>query len=183
MKFLVIFIVAFLATANGRFVQDELVPTRWMDRVIPDDANERIFGGEPAEIADFPYMIAYLDLTRGGFRCGSSAIASHWVLTAAHCLEIMTPVNQLQLRGGSTLRNTGGVLFNVQAYWMHPSYNARLEYDIGLVRTPDNSPIVGTNIAFIPLPPICPDTQVCCDVCAGVSLLVSGKFLGIFFVF
>ncbi|KAL7015416.1 hypothetical protein ACKWTF_016445 [Chironomus riparius] len=174
MKFLVLVALSFLAIANGRFVQDELVPTRWMDRIIPDDGNERIFGGEPAEIADFPYMIAYLDLTRGGFRCGSSAIGLHWVLTAAHCLEIMTPINQLQLRGGSTMRNTGGVLFSVQAYWMHPSYNTRLEYDIGLVRTPDNHPIVGTNIAFIPLAGICPDTQVCCDVCDGVSLLVSG---------
>ena len=50
MKFLVLFAVAFLATASGRFIQDELVPTRWMDRIIPDDANERIFGGEPGMI-------------------------------------------------------------------------------------------------------------------------------------
>jgi len=47
MKFLVLIAVAFLATANGRFVQDELVPTRWMDRIIPDDATGRIVGGEP----------------------------------------------------------------------------------------------------------------------------------------
>jgi len=92
------------------------------------------------------------------------------------CLEIMTPPNQLQLRGGSTLRNTGGVLFNVHSYIMHPSYNARLEYDIGLLRTPDNSPIVGTNIAFVPLAPICPDTEICCGVCAGVSVSSNLKF-------
>jgi secreted trypsin-like serine protease len=175
MKFLVLLAVAFLATAaHGRYVQEELVATPWMDRVWLDEREARIFRGEPAEIADFPYQLAYLDLTRGGFRCGASAIGQHWSLTAAHCLQTNTPAVSLQLRGGSTNRNTGGFLFNVQAYWMHPSYNTRLEYDIGIMRTPDNSPIVGTHVAHVPLPPLCPDTQVCCGVCTGVSMIVTG---------
>ena len=57
---------------------------------------------------------------------------------------------------------------------MHPDYNARLEYDIGIMRTPANTPIVGTHVAHIPLPPVCPDTQICCGVCAGVPVSIRG---------
>jgi hypothetical protein len=42
-----------------------------------------IVRGDPANIADFPHMLALLDQSRGGFQCGASAIASRWSLTAA----------------------------------------------------------------------------------------------------
>ena len=51
MKFLVLLAVAFLATAAyGRYVEEELVATKWMDRVWLDEREARIFRGEPGEL-------------------------------------------------------------------------------------------------------------------------------------
>lgn len=50
-----------------------------------------IVGGFPTTIADHPHHLAILDLTRGGYLCGASAVHIHWALTAAHCVNFDTP--------------------------------------------------------------------------------------------
>uniref|UniRef100_A0A182MK56 Peptidase S1 domain-containing protein n=1 Tax=Anopheles culicifacies TaxID=139723 RepID=A0A182MK56_9DIPT len=51
--------------------------------VINDQSNEeRIVGGVPVDIRDFPYQVS---LRRGRHFCGGSIIDSEWILTAAHC--------------------------------------------------------------------------------------------------
>lgn len=42
----------------------------------------RILGGEPAQIEQFPHMLALLDLSMGGFICGASVIHARWSLSA-----------------------------------------------------------------------------------------------------
>lgn len=42
----------------------------------------RIVGGEPAQIEQFPHMLALFDLRMGGFICGASVIHTQWSLSA-----------------------------------------------------------------------------------------------------
>ncbi|KAG5667705.1 hypothetical protein PVAND_015676 [Polypedilum vanderplanki] len=157
--------------------QNELIETKWMDRKISRDS-ARITNGQPAVIADFPYLVAMIDVARGGFVCGGSIIGLHWSLSAAHCTDSGTPYHLINLRGGSTNRGSGGIIFFVQQYWNHPLYgapgNARsLEYDIVILRTQPDSPIQGTHVSHVALPPNCP-TGNCCNICGGTSITVSG---------
>jgi trypsin len=140
-----------------------------------------IVRGQPADISAFPHMLALLDLGRGGFICGASNIAStnggsnNIAISAAHCTDRNAPASQIQLRGGSTNRNTGGVVFQSSSYINHPQYNRNtLANDIVIIRTTTN--MVGTNIVAIPISPICntAGTNACCRVCAPQSVTVTG---------
>lgn len=55
---------------------------------VASEISPRIFGGEEANAADWPWMtalrIAFNDNTNGF--CGGQLISPDWVLTAAHCL-------------------------------------------------------------------------------------------------
>lgn len=100
-------------------------------------------------------------------------------MSSIDCIEIGTPSHQINLRGGSTHRLTGGVIFFVELDIMHPMYrhpdNLRgLDYDIGLMRVQADSPIQGYNVAIIPISPICTADPICCQACAPTMLAVSG---------
>ena len=64
--------------------------------ILPDKSecglstgSDRIVGGLPADIFDFPWMclIEYARPVGTGFYCGGSLISKRYVLTAAHCLK------------------------------------------------------------------------------------------------
>ena len=94
-----------------------------------------IVGGDPADIANFPHHLALLDLALGGYMCGASNIGPLWALTAAHCLTTGTPPTSINLWGGSTSRLTGGTIFFVTEYLLHPQYDDwELDNDVALVR-------------------------------------------------
>lgn len=134
-----------------------------------------IVGGEPASIADFPHSLAILDLVRGGYLCGASNIHRLWALTAAHCVDFGTPFEMINLYGGSTSRLSGGHLFFISRYVMHPGYNRQtIDLDIAVIEIDPATPLEGfTFVTPIRISPIC--ATACCDVCPeGNQIVVAG---------
>jgi secreted trypsin-like serine protease len=137
------------------------------------NTRSRILGGDVADIAQFPHMLVLLDLTFGGFICGAGAISDRWAVTAAHCLEFNTPPSEINLRGGSSNRLTGGHIFFAESYSLHPQYDPNwLDFDIALIRVQENTPIQGTNVQPIRISPPCP--TLCCQACEPEDVTITG---------
>uniref|UniRef100_A0A182QJ93 Peptidase S1 domain-containing protein n=1 Tax=Anopheles farauti TaxID=69004 RepID=A0A182QJ93_9DIPT len=110
----------------------------------------RIVGGVEADIANYPYQ---LSLQRTQHSCGASVIAARWALSAAHCTFPLPAPSAITLRGGSSHRQQGGVVFQVEQIINHPNYDDwNLENDVCVLRT--TTDLVGTNIAPIALDPV-----------------------------
>ncbi|XP_070534303.1 uncharacterized protein [Ptychodera flava] len=68
---------------------------------------DRIVGGRPAEDGEWPWQAAiYID---GSVSCGGSIINEEWILTAAHCMEDVSPGNIIAVMGVSDLRDTSAM--------------------------------------------------------------------------
>ncbi|XP_044732065.1 trypsin-1-like [Chrysoperla carnea] len=91
----------------------------------------RIIGGESTTIEEFPYQVA-VEVDRQQV-CGASILNSTVILTAAHCVENI-PNKSIRIRAGTTKREKGGVLRNVDAIIMHELYNTTtIDYDVSLI--------------------------------------------------
>ncbi|XP_077475948.1 polyserase-2-like [Stigmatopora argus] len=110
--------------------------------------NSRIVGGQDANDGDWPWQVS---LHRNGNHfCGASLINNQWLLTAAHCLDGITP----QLAYMGRLRQSGSnpneVSRTIDRTVMHPNYNPRsFDNDVGLVRL--SSPVTFSNF----IRPVC----------------------------
>ncbi|CAG9113891.1 unnamed protein product [Plutella xylostella] len=100
-------------------------------------ASNRIVGGADASIEAYPAIVAieYLDLEANiwSHTCGGNILSPTYILTAAHCVDEEEP---MRIRAGSSYRETGGTVINVQSSLIHPDYgiSAPLEADIALLR-------------------------------------------------
>ncbi|KAG5667710.1 hypothetical protein PVAND_015681 [Polypedilum vanderplanki] len=143
-----------------------------MDRKISRDS-ARITNGQPAVIADFPYLVAMIDVAEEDLSGGGSIIGLHWSLISS---SLYRQWHTISFDKSSWWFNKSWFRWNnffVQQYWNHPLYgapgNARsLEYDIVILRTQPDSPIQGTHVSHVALPPNCP-TGNCCNICGGTS--------------
>ncbi|XP_013166455.1 PREDICTED: trypsin alpha-like [Papilio xuthus] len=105
----------------------------------------RVFGGAAAQLSEFPTACALLD-RYFATRCSAAALASHWALTAAHCISPLVAYVKYNTRRPSAEE---GDVSAVQYLYRHPEYRVVqedegygmdvtvLHNDVGLVRSRD----------------------------------------------
>ncbi|MCX4673770.1 serine protease [Streptomyces sp. NBC_01433] len=98
-------------------------------------ADTIIIGGQPAAVAESPWVVALSSRdrfggTRAGQFCGAVAVAPTKVLTAAHCLSgavLGGDVGQVRdlrvIAGRDQLRGSGGQEIPVRDAWVNPEYD------------------------------------------------------------
>ncbi|XP_055542910.1 trypsin-1-like [Wyeomyia smithii] len=98
---------------------------------IPGQSGQRIVGGIPVNITEFPYQVS---LQRSGRHfCGGSILNERWILTAAHCTRGITDSTVLKIRAGSTHVQDGGTVITVRDIYLHPRHNQWNHYDFSLL--------------------------------------------------
>jgi len=85
MKFLIIFL-AFVAVTFPKNNEERCICglAKRINFGKTSDAENRIIGGEKAEVNEYPWMVR---VKTGIFTCGGSLISDSWILTAAHCIH------------------------------------------------------------------------------------------------
>lgn len=100
----------------------------------------RIFGGEPTKVSKFPYMAAFRDATsmKKQFLCNAVIISPHYLLIAAQCIQLQTPISEYTYSVGKTKRQ-GKMrsVLSIKRFIIHddfiPYYN--FTNDIALLET------------------------------------------------
>ncbi|MEN7548624.1 trypsin-like serine protease [Rapidithrix thailandica] len=93
-----------------------------------------IVGGSEANIQDFPYQVALLDMNNGErLHCGGAILTKRFVLTAAHCLEGRDPGSLQVLIGQSKLSATEGQRFAIKRWVSQPFNPVTNEYDLAIL--------------------------------------------------
>ncbi|XP_071450627.1 CLIP domain-containing serine protease B4-like [Hetaerina americana] len=153
------------------------------------DVNDRIFGGEEANLKEYPWLALLEYQTRNGrqFLCGGSLISNRYVLTAAHCVTGIGNTRLIGVRLGEHDIDTdpdcktyadGNVCgdpvqdFNIEEVIAHPQYQSESRdkhHDIALLRLDRDAPITDYIV------PIClPSGSVANKRYETESLIVAG---------
>ncbi|MFE1383202.1 serine protease [Streptomyces sp. NPDC058740] len=113
---------------------------------VPAAADSVVVGGQPARIADAPWVVALSSRdrfggTRAGQFCGGVVVAPTKVLTAAHCLgrealggEPWQVPDLKVIAGRTSLRGHGGQEVRVSGTWVNPDYDSSTNSgDLGIL--------------------------------------------------
>lgn len=104
-------------------------------------SGDRVMGGCAVSISDFPWMVSLNRASAGnrfdGHFCGATVIADRWVLTAAHCVDSMSPNNPagLEVYANSASLQGGGIAYDVDRIYVHAGYQGVGLNDIALLET------------------------------------------------
>lgn len=87
-----------------------------------------VIGGVEAADGELPFMVALLRAADGAFFCGGTFIAAGWVLTAAHCVDEISPVGRnpdnVLVLAGTRNRDAGGERIPVRGIRIFPAFGA-----------------------------------------------------------
>lgn len=119
--------------------------------------NRRIYGGEKAQAAEFPFMAKVLKELPDGRRsfCGGSLLNEDYVVTAAHCLD--GEVTKAFVILGSEFSSDNGTdqqhfVIDKSALTLHPDYTSNpTTNDIALIKLP-NKAVFNDRVQPISLP-------------------------------
>ncbi|XP_022821656.1 trypsin, alkaline B-like [Spodoptera litura] len=98
-----------------------------------------IVGGSVAVISQYPSVVGLLYSSNGNNFyevCVGTIVTTKSILTAAHCVY-GDAVYKWRARAGSSWANSGGTVYALNSFTIHPSFNFRtMNNDIAILRTP-----------------------------------------------
>ncbi|KAL4711633.1 hypothetical protein ACJJTC_011341 [Scirpophaga incertulas] len=117
--------------------------------VLSDSPNNRIVGGQEADIIDYPHQVSFI--VNNSYFCGGFIVSEYYILTAGHCAQNVDPTTVV-LRAGSSWRQNGTVI-PIAEVIPHPQYDdPKFDKDVAVMKTV-NPMNFSTTMRPIPLPP------------------------------
>ncbi|XP_066591615.1 ovochymase-1-like [Prorops nasuta] len=118
------------STLNGK-----LVGIVSFAEALPYDLTPRIVNGQSAKEGEFPYQVSLQYTNINSHFCGGSIINKNYVLTAAHCVEDLRPID-IRVIAGVLDYDFKNYTHEVRKIIAHAEYNPdnSLENDIALIR-------------------------------------------------
>nr|XP_050863126.1 serine proteinase stubble isoform X1 [Vespula vulgaris] len=125
-------------------------------RIFPES---RIVGGNRSTFGKWPWQISLRQWKTSTYlhKCGAALLNENWAITAAHCVENVSPADLLLRIGEYDLANEeepyGFQERRVQIIASHPQFDPRtFEYDLALLRFYEPLPTFQPNVLPICLP-------------------------------